>query len=55
MIKGALYSVYANKDGRWLDIHWHTAACEEFRVNPKITLIIVGKRHHIQYVEEDDS
>jgi len=25
------------------------AACEEFGVNPKITLIIVGKRHHIQF------
>jgi len=25
------------------------SACEEFGVNPKITLIIVGKRHHIQF------
>jgi hypothetical protein len=25
-------------------------ACEELKINPKITLIIVGKRHHIRFV-----
>ena len=47
-----LYIVYANMtDTDWIFL----AACEEFGVNPKITLIIVGKRHHIQYVVEEDN
>ncbi len=25
-------------------------ACQKMKINPKITLIIVGKRHHIRYV-----
>jgi eukaryotic translation initiation factor 2C len=29
-------------------------ACEEFGVNPKVTLIIVGKRHHIQFFPRQD-
>jgi eukaryotic translation initiation factor 2C len=32
-----------------LELPMIKAACEEFGVNPKITLIIVGKRHHIQF------
>jgi len=32
-----------------LELPMIKAACEEFGVNPKITLIIVAKRHHIQF------
>jgi len=30
------------------------AACAELKINPKITLIIVGKRHHIRFRTQDE-
>ncbi|KAG6827800.1 hypothetical protein H0H92_010435 [Tricholoma furcatifolium] len=31
------------------------AACAELKMNPKITLIIVGKRHHVRFKTQKDS
>lgn len=30
-------------------IQYSSAACKELNINPKITVIIVGKRHHVRF------
>jgi hypothetical protein len=35
---------------RDLRAHWlHLAACKALNINPKITVIVVGKRHHVRF------
>lgn len=30
---------------------WVVGACEELKIKPKITFIVVGKRHHVRSVD----
>lgn len=38
-----------------LTLQYNLAACAELKINPKITIIVVGKRHHVRFFPRNEN